>query len=131
MPDQDTFPMTPLDQMLTSESLQIIKAAVPYAPPHIQQILSVCAKLQELKTALTLFPRSESLQAMSADPPKVSAADMLSEISRFAVGSSRDSMESLSRALNTVQILQTMQTEESPDGCPAEPTEETGEKGDE
>ena len=55
MSGQDTFPMTPLDQMVSSESLQILKAAVPYAPPSARKLLSVFAKFQEFKTALSLF----------------------------------------------------------------------------
>lgn len=41
MAEQDDFLMTPLDQMVSSESLQILKAAVPYAPPSMQKFLSV------------------------------------------------------------------------------------------
>ena len=69
MSGQDTFPMTPLDQMVSSESLQILKAAVPYAPPSARKLLSVFAKFQEFKTALSLFPRfRQSFRYVCGDP---------------------------------------------------------------
>ena len=129
MSDQEEFPMTPLDQMLSSESLQIIKAAVPYAPPPMQKLLSVYAKVQELKTALTLFPAGESLQAMSAETARVSPAEMLSDISRFAVGSVRESMENLSSALTAAELFQTMQAEGSDAGWADTPENIPGEEG--
>ena len=84
MSGQDTFPMTPLDQMVSSESLQILKAAVPYAPPSARKLLSVFAKFQEFKTALSLFPDSGSLSAMSVETPEVSSFEMLEEIRQEA-----------------------------------------------
>ena len=32
-------PMTPLDQMLAQDSLQMLKAAVPYFPADVQRVL--------------------------------------------------------------------------------------------
>ena len=113
MSGQDTFPMTPLDQMVSSESLQILKAAVPYAPPSARKLLSVFAKFQEFKTALSLFPDSGSLSAMSVETPEVSSFEMLEEIRRFAMGRSKENIESLISALSTLQIFQAMQQEES------------------
>lgn len=129
MAEQDDFLMTPLDQMVSSESLQILKAAVPYAPPSMQKFLSVFAKFQEFRTALSLFPAAGGLQAMSLETPKSSAAGMLEEISRFAVGGVKENMENLCSALNTVQVFQAMQKEEA-ESKKNSPEDETGEEGD-
>lgn len=129
MAEQDDFLMTPLDQMVSSESLQILKAAVPYAPPSMQKFLSVFAKFQEFRTALSLFPATGGLQAMSLETPKSSAAGMLEEISRFAVGGVKENMENLCSALNTVQVFQAMQKEEA-ESKKNSPEDETGEEGD-
>ena len=129
MAEQDDFLMTPLDQMVSSESLQILKAAVPYAPPSMQKFLSVFAKFQEFRTALSIFPATGGLQAMSLETPKSSAAGMLEEISRFAVGGVKENMENLCSALNTVQVFQAMQKEEA-ESKKNSPEDETGEEGD-
>ena len=107
----ETMKMTPLDQMLSSEPLQLLKAAVPYAPPAVQKILSVWAKMQELRYAMKLFPPASGLQAMSTDSPQTSFADMLSDISQFASGETRANLENISSVLTAVQMFQTMQQE--------------------
>ena len=42
MNEEHTSPMTPLDQMLAQDSLQMLKAAVPYFPAGAQRIRSPC-----------------------------------------------------------------------------------------
>ena len=61
----ETTPMTPLDQMVSGESLQLLKAAVPYLPQQGQRILSVYAKFAELKNTLALFSQTREMSAMS------------------------------------------------------------------
>ena len=39
---------TPLDALISQDSLQIIKAAIPYMPLKSQQFLSIYAKVKEL-----------------------------------------------------------------------------------
>ena len=38
-------PMTPLDQMLAQDSLQMLKAAVPYFPADAQRVFALYAKI--------------------------------------------------------------------------------------
>ena len=111
MSEEVSMQMTPLDQMLSSEFLQILKAAVPYAPSSMQKTLSVWVKLQELRNALTLFPRTSGLQAMSVDTPAPSFADMLSDIGRFTSGETRASLENMASAVTAMQMFQAMQNE--------------------
>lgn len=66
---------------------------------------------------------------MSLETPKSSAAGMLEEISRFAVGGVKENMENLCSALNTVQVFQAMQKEEA-ESKKNSPEDETGEEGD-
>ena len=41
MNEQDSVKMTPLDQMIAEDQLQILKAAIPYASPNVQS-MPVC-----------------------------------------------------------------------------------------
>lgn len=129
MTDQETYLMTPLDQMLSSESLQILKAAVPYAPPDMQKFLSVYAKARELRAALLLFPSGENLQAMSAEPARFSPTEMLDDICRFVPDPARENLERLSSALAAARMFRCMQTEEPSDTENADPGKGSGEKG--
>lgn len=48
--DQELISQTALDQMVSSDQTQLIKAAVPYLPPSARQIISLYTKLEELST---------------------------------------------------------------------------------
>ena len=44
--DQELISQTALDQMVSSDQTQLIKAAVPYLPPSARQIISLYTKLE-------------------------------------------------------------------------------------
>ena len=44
MNEDHIAPMTPLDQMLAQDSLQMLKAAVPYFPADAQRVFALYAK---------------------------------------------------------------------------------------
>ena len=48
-------PMTPLDQMLAQDSLQMLKAAVPYFPADAQRVFALYAKMMELSHTIAMF----------------------------------------------------------------------------
>ena len=48
-------PMTPLDQMLAQDSLQMLKAAVPYFPADVQRVFALYAKMMELSHTIAMF----------------------------------------------------------------------------
>ena len=47
MNEDHIAPMTPLDQMLAQDSLQMLKAAVPYFPADVQRVFALYAKMME------------------------------------------------------------------------------------
>ena len=65
MNEQDSVKMTPLDQMIAEDQLQILKAAIPYASPNVQSMLSVFAKVLELQRTIQLFSHSQEISMMS------------------------------------------------------------------
>ena len=70
MDDSSLTPMTPLDSMVSDDTLQMMKAALPYLPPRQARMLAVLAKFQELKNTLSMQPsRSDAIQAMSTSAP--------------------------------------------------------------
>ena len=56
MNEDHIAPMTPLDQMLAQDSLQMLKAAVPYFPANVQRVFALYAKMMELPIQLQCFP---------------------------------------------------------------------------
>lgn len=110
MSEEATPPLTPLDSMISQDSLQVLKAAVPYLPAQSQQLLSVYAKMMELANTISFFrhPQPE-LSMMSARSKSVQPEEMLNDIRRFAAGSAKDNIDHILFALNTIQLLQMYQ----------------------
>ena len=50
--------MTPFDESLTNDFLQLVKIILPYLPDHVQRIAGIYVKLTELYECLLLFPTS-------------------------------------------------------------------------
>lgn len=110
MNEDNTSPMTPLDTMITQDSLQILKAAVPYMNSRGQRIFSIYAKLMELSNTLSLFGKPQpELSMMSVSRESLQPADMLGEIRRYASGPTQESIDQLLFALNTIQLIQLYQ----------------------
>jgi len=105
--DQEQISQTTLDQMVSNDKSQMLKAAVPYLPPKGQQILSLYAKIQELKNTMELFsdkrPSMEICTAPATDP-----MEMLQEIRRFSYGDSARNLDQLTNMLAFVEMLKIM-----------------------
>ena len=64
MNEDSVTPMTPLDSMVCQDSVQILKAVVPYLNGSGKQIVSVYAKALELMNTITYFQKNQpSFQA--------------------------------------------------------------------
>ncbi|NCB92750.1 MAG: hypothetical protein EOM40_09365 [Clostridia bacterium] len=110
MSEDISSPMTPLDSMISQDSLQILKASIPYMPEKSQQLVSIYAKTKELANTISLFrhPISE-LSMMSAKPEPSSPDEFLNEIRRFTSDSTKNNIDQILFALNTIQLIQMYQ----------------------
>lgn len=104
--------MTPFDQMINDDNLQLLKASIPYAPLKLQGFLSVLAKLQELQHAFHLSARPPAMHMMSQEPP-AALPEMLQDIGQYTNGSMRETFEGISSALSMIQMMQSLQQMES------------------
>lgn len=110
MNEEITSPLTPLDSMVSQDSLQVLKAAVPYLPARSRQLLSVYAKILELSNTISFFRRPQpELSMMSAGSKNITPEEMLNDIRKYTAGSARDNIDQLLFMLNTIQLLQTYQ----------------------
>ena len=102
--------MTPLDQMVSEDQLQLLKAAIPYTSPKAQSMLSIFAKTLELQRTIQLFSHTQELSMMSeqessgADP-----MEMLQTISQFASGEMKENLNNIMTAFTAVQMIQMYQ----------------------
>lgn len=103
--------MTALDEMISGDSLQMMKAAVPYLSPRAAGFLAVFAKMQELQNTVRLYRRvnAEGLQAMSADRPQPTPAELLNELRQYAGAQGQQAISSIQQLLDTMQLIQMFQ----------------------
>lgn len=110
MNEETTPPLTPLDSAVAQDSIQVLKAAIPYMPAKSQQLLSVYAKMMELSNTISYFRRPQpELSMMSSASKSVSTEEMLNDIRRYATGPVKSNIDQLLFALNTLQLLQMYQ----------------------
>ena len=107
--NDDHIAQTLLDQMVSSDRGQLIKAAIPYLPPKGQQIFSVYEKAAELLNTVSIFGRSDSESSLSAmSIPAQDPMDMINDIRSFCYGPSRDKLNQKVNMMAMVQMLQLM-----------------------
>lgn len=104
--EQESISQTALDQMVTDDRTQMLKAAVPYLPPAGRQILSVYAKMQELSNTISIFRHAENMQVCTAENTDV--MDMIQDIRKYSAGKNRQQLDQLTSMLAMLQIIQIM-----------------------
>ena len=112
--NEDHITQTLLDQMVSSDRGQLIKAAIPYLPLKGQQIFSVYEKAAELLNTISIFGRAGSDSSLSAmSMPAQDPMDMINEIRGFCYGPSRDKLNQMVNMMAMVQMLQLMNQPDS------------------
>lgn len=112
MNEQDTVKMTPLDQMVSEDQLQLLKAAIPYASPRARSMLSIFAKTLELQRTIQLCSRAQELSMMSSgESPNPGPVEMLQSISQFASGEMRENLKNVMNTFTAMQMFQMCQEE--------------------
>ena len=104
---------TLLDALISQDSLQIIKAAIPYMPLKSQQFLSIYAKVKELSNTISFFHHTQpELSMMSAS--SVQPEEILNDMRKYLSDPAKNQIDQLLFALNTIQLIQMYQ--ENPTG---------------
>ena len=101
-------PMTPLDQMLAQDSLQMLKAAVPYFP---------AAKMMELSHTIAMFSGGPAeLMMMSEESGTSQPLDILQQLRTYAGENQKEMIDQILFAFHALEILQMPQEPADPLG---------------
>ena len=99
-----------LDEMVNGDSVQILKAALPYLPSSGQSVVSVFAKFLELQNTIHFFHSSkgnmEICSRQKSDP-----VEMLTACSNACHGPAK---EKLNNMINTLLMLQMLELSQTP-----------------
>ncbi|MDD3279816.1 MAG: hypothetical protein PHG16_13195 [Lachnospiraceae bacterium] len=110
MDENNKFPMTPFDQTYTTQSLQILKAAIPYAPASMQKMLGIYAFATQLKSIMTSSLDTPAVSMMSQSTNTMSAQEILQDLCQYA-GTGKESLENISSIFSAMQLFQMYQSE--------------------
>lgn len=97
---------TSLDQMVSGENIQIMKAALPYLPPQGQRFLSVMAKMLELQNTISIFRRSsDDDMRICSSPPSASPMDMLKDIQNCCSESTKERIDQIINLYVMIEVM--------------------------
>ena len=107
MNEDHIAPMTPLDQMLAQDSLQMLKAAVPYFPADAQRVFALYAKMMELSHTIAMFSGGPAeLMMMSEESGTSQPLDILQQLRTYAGESQKEMIDQILFAFHALEILQ-------------------------
>lgn len=104
--------MTPFDQMISDDGLQILKASIPYVPTRMQGMLSIFAKVKELQNVLSFSRRLPSMH-MASQEGHGSMMEMFQDIGQYTNGSMKGTFDNLNSMLSMMQMFQSFQNSDA------------------
>lgn len=107
--EQDYISQTTLDQMVSNDQAQMLKAALPYFPPSTQQAISIYTKVQELSNTLALFsPERQNSRIRAASVTTTDPLEMIQDIRRFCYGGTRKKLDSMVNLFAMAEMFRMM-----------------------
>lgn len=100
-----------LDEMVEEDSVQILKAALPYLPASNQSFVSIFAKFLELQNTIRLFRQNKGeVQICAQTNEQSDPLEMLTACSKVCHGAAKERIDHLINALLMIQMLEVSQT---------------------
>lgn len=102
MNDDFSRVMTPFDQYVSSDSLQMTKVLIPFLPPQSQRMMAVYVKFLELRHTLASFRAMHRTES--------SPEDILNSMKPYMSSSDLESFEQMTNIMNMMSMMQEMQS---------------------
>ena len=100
MNDDSCNVMTPFDQYISTQSLQMTKLMIPFLPPKTQRIMAIYVKFFELKHTLSFF---KNMQQCSP-----STDDILRTLKPYINSSDLESFDQMMNMMNMMKEMSDM-----------------------
>ena len=111
--DEDQILMTPFDTMITDNSLQMIKAILPYLSQRNQQLFSMFVKTRELANTMSLFRDSQNdMKIMSAGKSTAEPMELLNEMRPYINTTMKNQIDQMLFFIQALQIMQYGQSQD-------------------
>ena len=99
-----------LDEMVNGDSVQILKAALPFLPSQGQSVVSVFAKFLELQNTIRFFYSSKGTMEICSNG-KSDPVEMLTACSKVCHGTAKEKLDTM---INTLLMLQMLELSQKP-----------------
>lgn len=117
MEHYDSEKMTPFDQLISTQRLQILKLLIPYTPPENQRFLAVYTKFLELQHTIDFFQNFHSdMSSQDFEQKAVSPFRILQEIRPYIPEHIAETLDTISNMMEMMEMFQTMQETTDTDG---------------
>lgn len=100
--------MTPIDIIAGGDSLQMLKAMIPYLKKESQMGMALMVKFMELKNLIHFFKDSGDMKAQSDSGETPSFFEILTEIAPFLPPAQREMVQSTAPMLEMVKLFSAM-----------------------
>lgn len=101
MNDDFSQMMTPFDQYISTQSLQMTKLLIPFLPPQSQRMIAVYVKFMEFRHTISFFKNMRR----SASSPE----DVFDGLKPYLSTSDLESFDQMKNMLNMMSMMQEMQ----------------------
>ena len=117
MSEQQTPSMTPVDALICDDSIQTMKACIPFMGIREQSILLSLTKFMEFKRSIQLIQQDTSrLQACSIEPAMRTPIHMLNHIRSFCSDTQKTTIDAILNTMQIFQLYQMLQNQSSASG---------------
>ena len=101
MTDDFSRKMTPFDEYISDQSLQMIKLFIPFLPPKNQRMFAVYVKFLELRYTLSFF---RGMRQKEQSPENI-----FDTMKPYMSPSDADSLDQMMNMMNMMNMMQEMQ----------------------
>lgn len=101
MNDDFSHLMTPFDQYISNQSLQMTKLLIPFMPPNAQRMMAVYVKFLEFRYTLSSFRTMRQKQN--------SPEDILNSLKPYMSSSDAESFDQMMNMMSMMSMAQEMQ----------------------
>lgn len=108
MEHQEPAPMTPFDQLISNQTLQMIKLLIPYTSPETQRFLAVYVKFSELTYTLNFFQNfKRELQAQDFEKKSISPLEIIQEIRPYLPSQTSETLDTIVNMISMMELFDT------------------------
>ena len=104
--------MTPFDQMVTDDMLQVVKLMIPYLPYRMQRMAGIYAKLTELQNAISYFQPPYDSRSGRLRQKELRLDSLREELLSYLPPEAGEMMENLSQMMEMMEMMQGMNMED-------------------